>query len=126
MSSKDSSCEFEKTIVLSDLHGVFVDPGAFSCVLQVVSEHPHDRLIINGDLLDLPKMMAEGKHKLSPDADEITLVEEIEFIVENILQHLRKANKKVEFVFKPGNHEDRLFRMGRDGFVTIVEFRYSG
>lgn len=119
--------EFEKTAVISDLHGIYCDREALSCVLQALSENPFERVVINGDLLDLPWMMASDKHKFSLDDEHATVDEEIDFTVQYILQPLRKAvGKKVQIIFKPGNHEDRLLRINARNAIGLREMVTAG
>jgi predicted phosphodiesterase len=119
--------DFFKPWVISDLHGFYVDKKAFSCVLQAMSENPVDVLYINGDLLDLPWLMSEGKHKFSAEEDHVTVDEEIDFTVDHILKPLRKVlGKKVPIIFKPGNHEDRLLRMNASNTIGLREIVTAG
>lgn len=119
--------EFEKTGVISDLHGMYCDRQALSCVLQVASENAFDQWVINGDLLDLPWMMSGDKHKFSLDEEHSTVDEEIDFTVQYILQPLRKAvGKKTKIIFKPGNHEDRLLRINANNAVGLREMVTAG
>jgi len=122
-----NASEFEKTIVLSDLHSVYLDREAFSCAIQVISEHPHDQLIINGDLLDAGQLMSESKQKVNIDEPDFSLADEIDFTLENILKPMRKAlGKKTPIIFKPGNHEDRFFRINADNTMGLREYVKAG
>ena len=119
--------DWQKIGVVSDLHGFYCDLAALSCVLQVAKEHPFDEWYINGDLLDLPWLMAKDKHKFSLDDEHVSVDEEIEFTVEHILRPLRKAlGKKTPIIFKPGNHEDRLLRINANNSVGLREIVQAG
>jgi len=123
----NSEKDFDKTVVISDLHGFYLAKDAYSCVLQALDDNPSDQVIINGDLLDLPWMMAENKHKFHTDEEHVTLAEEIDFTVVNILKPLRKAvGKKTRIIFKPGNHEDRLFRINANNMPGLREYVQAG
>lgn len=122
----NSEKDFVKTFVISDLHGVYLDKEAFSCVIQALSENSVDTLYINGDLLDLPWMMAGDKHKFSIDDDHMPVDEEIDYTVMNILKPLRRAVGKASIIFKPGNHEDRLFRINANNTVGLRELVIAG
>lgn len=119
--------EYIKVAVLSDLHGFYCDFDAYSCVLQALSEYPIDKVVINGDLLDLPWMMDAGKHKFSLEDEHVTVDEEIDIAVTKILRPLRKAvGKKVDIVFKAGNHEDRLLRINAGNHIGLREMVTAG
>ena len=123
----NSEKDFIKTFVISDLHGVYLDKDAFSCVIQALSESKVDTLYINGDLLDLPWMMSSDKHKFSIDDEHVTVDEEIDYTVMSILIPLRKAvGKKTPIIFKPGNHEDRLFRINANNTIGLRELVVAG
>lgn len=118
---KNRENEFEKIFVLSDIHGVYCDTEAFSCVIQALSENKVDKLYINGDLLDLPWMMSGDKHKFSVDDEHMSVDEEIDYTVEKVLRPLRKSVGKAKIIFKPGNHEDRLLRINANNTVGLRE-----
>lgn len=119
--------DYIKNWVISDIHGVYCDVEAFSCFLQAASENKVDRLFINGDLLDLPWLMSADKHKFSLDDEHVSVDEEIDFVVANILKPIRKAlGKKVPIVFKAGNHEDRLLRINANNSIGLREIVTAG
>lgn len=118
--------EFIKIGVISDLHGNYLAIDAFSCLIQALSENQFDILYINGDLLDLGWMMSMSKHKINIDEERMSLADEIEFTVAYILKPLRKALKNTKIIFKPGNHEDRLFRIDASNTTGLREYVEAG
>lgn len=115
--------DYLKYWIISDLHSVYLDKRAFSVFLQAYQGNESDGLYVNGDLLDFPMLMSEGKQKLLQGEDRFTFLDEIDFTVENILKPLRKA-KKAPIIFKPGNHEDRAIRIllgNLPGLQQLVE-----
>lgn len=126
MTKKSGAGEFEKYAVLSDMHSLYLDEGAFSCVLQALDRQKFDVIYINGDLLDLNQMMSESKHKFHIDEPDFTLADEIEYSVRRILKPLRKVAGKTKIIFKPGNHEDRLFRINSHNTLGLREYVQAG
>jgi hypothetical protein len=72
-------------------------------------------------------MMDAGKHKFGLEDDHISVDEEIDFTVTNILKPLRKAlGKKVPIIFKPGNHESRIMRINANNAIGLREMVMAG
>lgn len=101
---------FYKVLVLSDLHGVFLDHQAFSCFLQVAKYDQPDEIIINGDLCDFP-YLSKHVRKLDVQLDRLrdyTEEKEIIFTRENILKPLREVFPGSLITLLLGNHDARI------------------
>lgn len=131
MTKRYDQKDFFKHVVISDIHAspVMADLRAFNTFLAAFAENPCDTLTINGDLLDLAQLMDKGKRvERRKDFVQPTLAEEIDFCVDNVLKPLRKAQPKISFVFKPGNHETRLIRAlagNTEGLRELVQTAYK-
>lgn len=107
-----------KTIVFNDLHRPFHDPKAVKIVLDVAEDANVDRIVINGDLLDMYSVNSHGPtHPLVGTM----LCDEVEDS-RLWLQALRKRFPKQEIVFLFGNHEDRFERFMVNYCKKLFEF----
>lgn len=98
-----------KLLVLSDLHGVFLDDKAWKIVLEVVKNNQFDEIVLNGDILDFPLISKHDKKLFDiPAMQNYSEVLEIEYTKEAILKPLREAAKDSHIIFRLGNHEERL------------------
>lgn len=98
-----------KLLVLSDIHGVFIDNKAWQVVLEVVKNNHFDEIVLNGDILDFPLISKHDKKLFQiPVMQNYSEVLEIEFVKKAILKPLREAAPKSNIVFRLGNHEERL------------------
>ena len=98
-----------KLLVLSDLHGVFLDNKAWNIVLEIIRNNSFDEIVLNGDILDFPFISKHDRKLFEvPVLQNYSEVLEIEFTKKGILQPLREAAPKSKIVFRLGNHEERL------------------
>jgi len=106
---------FEKVAIISDLHSVLMDRDAFSVFKQIYAENDFHRLVINGDLVDLPMLSSHTKKLdlIKPMApEEVSLEDELDFTTDEILRPLNKAKKgKVPILIRLGNHDRRALRV---------------
>lgn len=96
--------EFEKHLVISDLHGVYVDEKALSVVLQVWAENEWSSLILNGDVVDAQDL---SSHKRKVDHAP-SFSDELDWTYEKILEPLRMAKPKGKILYRFGNHDERV------------------
>src|SRR6478736_656297 len=81
-----------KLLILSDIHGVFVDHKAWQIVLEVIKNNNFDEIVLNGDILDFPFISKHDKKLfLIPVLQNYSEVLEIEFTKKVILKPLREA-----------------------------------
>jgi Icc-related predicted phosphoesterase len=73
-----------KNIVISDLHGEFLDKEAFGTFLKFVKDYEPNNLIINGDLVDFYMLSSFDKNP-----DRKTKLQEELIIVHSILERIR-------------------------------------
>lgn len=111
-----------KLLVLSDIHGVFVDHKAWQSVLQVIKDNHFDEIVLNGDILDFPLISKHDKKLFEVGVmKNYSEVLEIEFTKEFILRPLRDAAPDSKIVFRLGNHEERL----TEGKYTVAAERLA-
>ena len=92
--------EFEKSVVINDLHAPFHDKKALELTLKFMRSFKPDKIFINGDFLDCYAI----SHFDKPLHIEEKLCDEIEE-AKTILDDLAKITKDITFIF--GNHEFR-------------------
>lgn len=98
-----------KLLVLSDLHGVFLDNKAWNIVLEIIRNNTFDEIVLNGDILDFPFISKHDRKLFEvPVLQNYSEVLEIEFTKKAILEPLREAAPNAKIVFRLGNHEERL------------------
>jgi hypothetical protein len=109
--------EWERLLIFSDAHSVFLDRKAWSVFLQACEIFRPDRVISNGDILDCVG--------ISDHASKIALFQpefindypfeyELDFTIEEILKPLRKAiGQDAKILLRLGNHEQRFMRPSR-------------
>lgn len=97
---------FTRTLVINDLHRPFHDPEALKVVLDIIKDCEIDRILLNGDVLDMYNVNRHGPtHPLVGSLldDEIS-------DTRMWLEKLRDEFSRTEIVFLYGNHEYRLER----------------
>jgi hypothetical protein len=93
------------TVVIADTHVPYHDTLAWSCALGLIKSIKPDRVVINGDFLDLESLSRHPKS--SPDLAKLAA----EFYAGNLaLDELQAAAGKAEVVLLEGNHEARAHR----------------
>lgn len=111
-----------KLLVLSDLHGVFLDHRAWQCVLSMLKDNTFDEIVLNGDVLDFPLLSKHDKKLFDAGVmKNYSEVLEIEFTKEFILRPLREVAPNTKIVFRLGNHEERL----TEGKYTVAAERLA-
>jgi hypothetical protein len=93
------------TVVIADVHIPHHDVLAWSCALGVIRSIKPDRVVINGDFLDLESLSRHPKS--SPDLSKLAA----ELYAGNLaLDELQSAAGSAEVVLFEGNHEARARR----------------
>lgn len=109
-------------LVISDLHGVFLDEKAWQIMLSVIKNSSFDEIVLNGDILDFPLLSKHDKKLFAiPVMQNYSEVLEIEFTKKVILKPLREAAPNAKIVFRIGNHEERL----TEGKYTVAAERLA-
>lgn len=116
--------QFIRWLIVSDLHGPYLDEEAYGIFLQVAKEHFHDQVVILGDLLDAQRVSShpqrfEIMNPVKPRSMDFH--EEVDYTIEKILKPLRKAKPKTPIMFIPGNHERRVIRALRGGGPALEQ-----
>lgn len=91
-----------KTLIINDLHLYFHSTPAIKMALNEGRAAGVDKVIINGDLLDLG-----GVGRWTRRPDRVIIRDEIEFGKQFFYQ-LRKMFPHQEIIYKEGNHDERL------------------
>lgn len=98
-----------RILVLSDIHGVFIDHKAWEVVLAIIANNTFDEIILNGDILDFPLISRFDKKLFDiPILKNYSETLEIEFTKQVILQPLKDLAPESRIIFRLGNHEERL------------------
>jgi hypothetical protein len=93
------------TVVIADTHVPYHDTLAWSCALGLIRSIQPDRVVINGDFLDLESLSRHPKS--SPDLAKLAA----EFYAGNLaLDELQAASGSADVVLIEGNHEARARR----------------
>jgi predicted phosphodiesterase len=109
-----------KTVGISDLHCPFVEPEAVALMIRN-DLHDADRLVINGDLVDLYSASRFPKHQRVPFEMEMASLDAFLATVTAIVP---------EVILSRGNHDDRLDRLVRASLpqdvVQALEWMVDG
>lgn len=106
-----------KALVINDLHIPFTDMDLIDLVLQAGRDAKVDKIIINGDLLDLYNCSVYEKSKKVIINSETEIEAGLDFI-----KKLRKIFPDQEIVFLFGNHDDRLSRLVSNKLPSFYNF----
>lgn len=107
------------TVVLADLHVPHHDPVALGCALGLIKELKPDRVVLNGDFMDLESLSRHPKSR--PDLSRLAS----EFYAANlILDSIQAAAGSAEIYLLEGNHEARATRFANefgqlDGVLSV-------
>ncbi|ATI15714.1 hypothetical protein [Bordetella phage vB_BbrM_PHB04] len=101
---RPSGKRFQTVLVASDIHDIECDPFWRVCFLDTARRVQPEKIVINGDALDLPEF---GKYGVDPR--EWDVVGRIRWL-HQFLADVRKASPESEIVYIEGNHEFRLLR----------------
>lgn len=104
MYKKPSNKRFQTILVGSDVHDIECDPFWRELFIDTAKRVQPEKLVLNGDILDLPEF---GKYGVDPR--EWDVVGRIKW-VHKFLADIRKAAPNTEITYIEGNHEFRLLR----------------
>lgn len=123
MSSRGSD-GWERILIASDLHSVFLDKRCWDIFLQVCRDYQPDRVILNGDTLDCTSI-SEHVRKIEAHSPEVledySFGYELDFTYDHILKPLRKAVGKGKIQLRLGNHSIRFLRPNRANAHALAE-----
>src|SRR4051812_14846210 len=116
---------FERILIASDLHSVFLDRQAFKVFLAVASSHQFTRCILNGDFMDCTTISDHARKVgfYNPDVlADYSFDYELSMVQTEILRPLRKAlGKDCKLLLRLGNHEWRYIRPNRSNSAALSE-----
>lgn len=119
------SSEWERLLIFSDTHSVFLDRKAWSVFLQVVEDYQPDRVIGNGDILDCVGISEHASKMNHVNPEVITdypFEYELDFTIAEILKPLRKAmGPKARLDLRLGNHELRLLKPNKANAKAVAD-----
>lgn len=116
---------WERILIFSDTHSVFLDRKAWNVFLKVCEDYKPDRVIGNGDIIDCVGI-SEHANKLSSHSpeviDEFPFAYELDFTRKEILEPLRRAvGPKCKIELRLGNHEMRFIRPNRANATALSD-----
>lgn len=101
---RPSSKRFQTVLVASDIHDIECDPFWRRCFIDTAKRVQPEKIVINGDALDLPEF---GKYGVDPR--EWDVIGRIKWL-HAFLEELRLGCPDAEIIYIEGNHEARLIR----------------
>lgn len=114
---------WQRHIILSDLHGPYLDKRAWNVVLGVLKETPITACWLNGDVADFSQI-SRHERKIFIDRnfiDDLSLEEELFLIQEDIFRPLRKAvGKNTKIVYRQGNHDIRVAQLAESNPTVLA------
>jgi hypothetical protein len=119
LGAKAKATKTTRTVVIADTHVPHHDRLAWSCALGLIRQIQPDRVVINGDFLDLESLSRHPKS--SPDLAKLAA----ELYAGNLaLDELQAASGRADLVYLEGNHEGRARRFEAefgqlDGVLSI-------
>jgi hypothetical protein len=99
---RPSSKRFQTVLVGSDIHDIECDPFWRRCFMDTAKRVQPEKIVINGDALDLPEFS-----RYSQDPRDWDVLGRIKWLHE-FLGELRMTSPESEIVYIAGNHEERL------------------
>jgi len=120
-----TNSDWERVLIASDLHSVFLDRRCFKIFLGVCREFPWDRVILNGDVLDCTTISEHVSRVdfFHPEVlDGYSFDAELSMTYEEILKPLRRAiGSKTKLQLRLGNHEIRFLRPNRANAHALAD-----
>jgi hypothetical protein len=101
---RPSSKRFQTVLVASDIHDIECDPFWRRCFIDTAKRVQPEKVVINGDALDLPEF---GKYGVDPR--EWDVIGRIKWL-HAFLNDIRVSCPETEIIYIEGNHEARLIR----------------
>ena len=101
---RPNSKRFQTVLVASDIHDIECDPFWRRCFIDTAKRVQPEKVVINGDALDLPEF---GKYGVDPR--EWDVIGRIKWL-HTFLGDIRAACPDAEIIYIEGNHEARLIR----------------
>ena len=94
----------ERHVILSDIHGPYVQQEAFKAVLNFIRDFKPTHIDLLGDITDFFDISRYTKDPIR----KMFLGREVAFTIDVILAELRAAAPKAQITWVAGNHEDRF------------------
>lgn len=119
-----ANSDWERILIFSDTHSIFLDKKAWRCFLQVCADYKPDRVIGNGDILDctgISEHASKVEMYFPEHMEDYSFAYELDFTYEEILKPLRKAIGKAKLQLRLGNHEMRFLRPNRANAKALAE-----
>ncbi len=92
-------------LIASDFHSKFCNPFALRVMHDINKKYQPNAIRVNGDLPDFPQLSV---HRQFPGHFPMTVQDEIDWSVDDVLRPLRKNNPKADIKYLLGNHDIRL------------------
>ena len=94
-----------RILIGSDFHSRFCNPFALRVWNDLNKDLKPEAVRINGDLVDFPSL---STHRQFPGHFPMTVQDEIDWAVKDVLRPARKNNPRADIKFLIGNHDIRL------------------
>ena len=121
----DRAGAWERVIIASDLHGVFLDRKCWKVMLAILKDNPVDRVILNGDFMDCTTISdhVQKVRFYQPEAvADYSFDYELAMVHEEILRPLRRAiGKQAKLQLRLGNHEVRFLKPNKGNAAALAE-----
>lgn len=102
--NKPHNGKYETILVASDVHDIECDPFWRSLFMETVGRAKPERIVLNGDMLDLPEFS-----KYTVDPREWDVIGRIKWL-HQFIEDLRELAPDAQIDYIEGNHESRLLR----------------
>jgi UDP-2,3-diacylglucosamine pyrophosphatase LpxH len=107
--------DYEKVLVLSDVHIPYQDNEKVNAVITFISTYEPHKIILNGDIIDFPQISRFSKNLVELPRLKDDLIQTIE-----LLKRIRDtAGDSTEIWYLGGNHEFRLHKFLIDKCVEL-------
>lgn len=94
-----------RILIGSDFHSHFCNPFALRVWHDINRDEKPEAVRINGDLVDFPTL---STHRQFPGHFPMTVQDELDWAVDEVIAPTRKNNPKADIKFLIGNHDVRL------------------
>ncbi len=107
-------------VIGSDFHSHYCNPFALRVWNDIIKDMQPDAIRLNGDLVDFPEL---STHRQFPGHFPMSVQQEIDWAVEEVIAPARKNAPKADIRFLIGNHDVRLITAMADKGPMFASLR---